>query len=196
MEPSLLTRLTIGEFLDQLAATAPTPGGGAAAALAGALAAGLMRMVAGYTLGRAKFADVAAQIEPLAARAARAGDALRELIDEDAAAYAVLADALKLPKDAPSRAERVEKAALLAGCVPLETATLSARVLEDAAALGAICNPMLRSDAHAAQHLARAAVRSAAANVEANLPLMSESDRARVEPALRQLLARLDSQPA
>ena len=43
---------TIGKFLDDLASEAPTPGGGGAAALSGALGAALVSMVCNLTIGR------------------------------------------------------------------------------------------------------------------------------------------------
>jgi formiminotetrahydrofolate cyclodeaminase len=77
-----LAKLSIDEFLEQLASRTPTPGGGSVAALTGALAAGLGQMVAAYTLGRPKFAAVAPQVQNLAERQHRARQHLRQLMDE------------------------------------------------------------------------------------------------------------------
>ena len=49
---------TCGAFLDALASKAPTPGGGGASALAGALGAALCTMVGNYTVGKKKYAGV------------------------------------------------------------------------------------------------------------------------------------------
>ena len=174
--PDSLADLTIADFLARLASDAPTPGGGSVAALTGALAAGLGRMVAAFTLGKPKFAPVDADVRGIDERLARAADMLRRLMDEDASAYGVLNTALKLPKADPERAAQVQSAARLAAGVPLETAIIAARVRQDVERLADIGNQYLRSDALAAAHLAAAALASAAENVRANLPLLSPDD--------------------
>lgn len=184
MAEQALADLTVREFLDRLAANTPTPGGGSVAALTGALAAGLGRMVAGYTLGKQKFAAVEDEVRDLAERLTKAGELLRGLIDEDAAAYDVLSAAFKLDKADPARSERVQQAARLAASVPLETATLCAAVRTDVQRLREIGNPQLRSDAAAALHLAEAAWQAAAANVRANLPLLPPEEAQELERQL------------
>jgi formiminotetrahydrofolate cyclodeaminase len=183
-----LARLPIAEFLDRLASAAPTPGGGSVAALTGALAAALGRMVAAFTVGKPKFAPVEPQVRGLAQRLARADELLRRLIDEDAAAYGELSAAFKLDKSDPRRADHIAAAARLAASVPLETAAVSARVLADLDELRKVANPLLRADMEAAGHLARAALHAAAANVRANLPLMQADEARHVEQELRGLL--------
>lgn len=184
MAERALVDLPIREFLDRLAAKTPTPGGGSVAALTGALAAGLGCMVAGYTVGKQKFAAVEDEVRALTERLTKAGDLLRRLIDEDAAAYDVLSAAFKLDKAEPDRPERVQQAARLAASVPLETATLCAAVRADVQRLRKIGNPMLRSDAEAALHLAEAAWHAAAANVRANLPLLPPEEATELERQL------------
>jgi formiminotetrahydrofolate cyclodeaminase len=179
-----LCQLTIGDFLDRLASDAPTPGGGSAAALAGAVAAALGRMVCALTVGKAKFAAVEPEIRALAQRLARADGMLRQFIDEDAAAYEVLCEAFKVDRSDPRRAERVSTAATLAATVPLETAALCAELVRDLNRLAAIGNPLLRSDVAAALHLAQAAMRAAAANVRANLPWIAADDAQQMENQL------------
>jgi len=189
METGSLVQLRVGDFLDRLASQTPTPGGGSVAALTGALAAGLGRMVAALTLGNPKFAALAPQVGQLAARLQRAEEMLRRLIDEDAAAYGVLAAAFKLDKADAQRAARIAEAAGLAGSVPLETATLGARLLDDLTQLRGLGNPLLRSDADAARHLAYAALQAAAANVRANLALMAPEESQPIAAQLDALLA-------
>ena len=185
-----LLQARLEEFLDQVGSAAPTPGGGSVAALAGSLAADLGRMAAALTLGKAKFADVQTAVSELAERLGRADAAFRRLIDEDAAAYGELRDALALQKTYTKRAARVAGAAGLAGAVPLETAALARQVEADLARLEMICNPHLRSDVQAGRHLARAAAHSAAANVRANLPLMQAEQAGQIEAELSRLVGR------
>lgn len=183
-----LAQLAIPEFLHRLAAAEPTPGGGSVAALTAALAASLGRMVAVYTLGREKFAEV---VEPVRAADERLGRAMQmftRLIDEDAEAYGVLSAALKVDKRDPERTNEMQQAASLAGSVPLQTASLCAQARNDLETLHRLGNPMLRSDAEAALHLMDAALRAAAANVRVNLPLMDEASAAAIREQLDALL--------
>jgi formiminotetrahydrofolate cyclodeaminase len=191
-----LANCTVRDFAARLAGPAPTPGGGSAAALAGALGAALGRMVAAYTLGKPKFAAVEAPVRELALQLERAQTALLELMDEDASAYGVLSEALKLPRDDPDRAARLERSALLAASVPLETATIAVRIAEAGQTLAKIGNAMLRSDAEACGHLARSGALAAIANVRANLALMSPSDRGQFEESLAALSVRLSDRPS
>jgi formiminotetrahydrofolate cyclodeaminase len=184
-----LAGLPIQDFLERLASDAPTPGGGAVAALTGALAASLGQMVSALTVGKPQFAEVEPQVKRIASRLNRAALMLRQLIDEDAAAYAELSDAFKLKRSDPDRRERITQAAGVAAAVPLETAAASRQVLGDLRRLGPIGNPNLRSDVEAAVHLARAAMQAAAANVRVNLPLLADKRARDIEVELERLLA-------
>src|SRR5258708_6474364 len=65
-----ILELTVGELLERLGSSDPAPGGGAAAALVGALGAALVQMTANLTIGRPKLADVEAQARGIETRAA------------------------------------------------------------------------------------------------------------------------------
>lgn len=187
MAESSLVSLSIDDFLDRLASDAPTPGGGAVAALTGALAAALGRMACALTAGKTKFADVEPQVNQIASRLNRATLMLKQLIDEDAAAYAELSAAFKIDRGDPQRQERVAQAAGVAAAVPLETVAFSRQVLGDLRRLEPIGNPNLRSDVEAAIHLAQAAMHAAAANVRVNLPLLTEAQAQEVGKELERL---------
>ena len=74
-------------FLDQLAARTPTPGGGGAAAVTGAMAAGLVAMAARFSATRLPEAgELADQADELRRR-------LAQLADMDARAYAAVLEA-------------------------------------------------------------------------------------------------------
>jgi glutamate formiminotransferase/formiminotetrahydrofolate cyclodeaminase len=176
--PASYLDCSLRDFLDQLGSSAPTPGGGAAAALAGALAAELGAMVCGLTIGKPRFAAVEPEVVELRKRLQRAAATLRRLIDEDAAAYGQLHAAFLLPKTDASRAAAVRSTAGTAATVPLETAVLSRHVAADIARLREIGNPNLAADVSAAASLAEAAVAAAVANVRANLPLLDQAARA------------------
>ena len=93
----------IDKFLAELASSAPTPGGGGAAALCGALGIALGNMVGSLTLGKKKYADVQEDITALNSRAEALRADFAALIDADAEAFAPLSRAYSIPKDAPAR---------------------------------------------------------------------------------------------
>ena len=154
------------DFLDRLAARVPAPGGGGAAAVTGALAAGLVAMAARFSEAQLPAAaDVAHRADQLRDRAAG-------LVDQDAAAYGAVLDAYQLPRegDGSERRERIAAALYDAAAVPLEVAEIAAQVAELAAGVAG-GNPNLRGDTLAAAHLAEASARSAAALVDINVAL-------------------------
>src|SRR2546423_15659333 len=79
--------LAVHDFSAQLAAKQPTPGGGSAAALVGALGAGLVSMVCQYTVGRERYADVEEAAQRVLARAEELRMELEQAVEADVAAY-------------------------------------------------------------------------------------------------------------
>jgi len=169
----MLTDLTVTEFLARTAAGEPLPGGGCIAALAGAAGAALAQMVAGLTAGRAQFADATPAMEALARRAERLRRELLAAVDRDAAAYAAVMEALRLPKATPEetarRTEAIQEATRTATRVPLEAAEYAIEALELAGEAVRRGNPNAVSDGAVGALMARAAVRGALLNVRINL---------------------------
>ncbi|UWM49541.1 cyclodeaminase/cyclohydrolase family protein [Streptomyces carpaticus] len=163
---------TITEYLSQLAARVPAPGGGAAAALHAAQATALLGMVARYSTG-GKYAAHAVTVD----RIVRETDTLRtaavRLAEEDAAAFTAVTDAYRLPKDTDAaKAERSAAIArALAGAArpPAEVIGLARAAVELAAELLPIGNRNVVTDIAAATEAARAAATTARVNVEINL---------------------------
>ncbi len=85
-------------FLDQLASSAPVPGGGSVAALTGALGAGLVTMVSSLTLGKEKYKDVQPQIEVLLKEAEKVRAEMQDLIQKDIDVFGSLSEVYKCPK--------------------------------------------------------------------------------------------------
>lgn len=172
--------LTLAEFSGRLAGSEPVPGGGSASAVSAALGASLVAMVANLSTGRPKYSqhsELYAMAEPSASRLA---DALFGLADEDAAAYAACAFALKLPREAFAdkdyRDEQVRAAAQVAAEVPLRCVERCLDVLVLAEALAGRSNVNASSDLRVAALLAEAAGNGAAENVLVNLPLIGTND--------------------
>jgi len=155
----------VGEFLDRLASRTATPGGGGAAAITAALAAGLVAMAARFSVTQLPEAsDLAVRADELRRRAA-------DLADIDARAYQAVLDARQLPADGGQRRQRVRKALVGAAAVPLEISEIGAQVAEMARLLAEAGNPNLRGDAQTGALLAFASARSAACLVDINVDL-------------------------
>jgi len=166
-------------WIDELAGGAPTPGGGSAAALAGALAAALVAMVARLTIGKKAYAGVEAQAREILAEAEELRVELRRLVDEDATAYAGVSQAYKIPKADPHRAQAIDEALLSAARPPAEVVKRGRRLLALAQTIEHIGNQNAVSDARVAAMLAKTAIDGATENVNANLAGMSEQARAK-----------------
>jgi len=152
-------------FLDQLAARTPAPGGGGAAAVTGAMAAGLVAMAARFSATRLPGAgELADEADELRRR-------LVQLADMDARAYAAVLEAFRLPAEDAQREARRREALRGAALVPLEIAGIGARVAAMAAQVAEAGNPNLRGDAVTGAVLAAASARSAACLVDINVGL-------------------------
>ncbi|MFZ5920537.1 MAG: glutamate formimidoyltransferase [Chloroflexota bacterium] len=169
-----------GGFVDELAAATPAPGGGSAAAYAGAMGAALAAMVAGLSIGRKKYTEVEPQMKTLLDEANRLRAELVRAVDEDAAAFAGVLAAFKLPKDTPQheavRMAAIEEATLKAAEVPLENARRALKTMELCAQAAALGNLNAISDAAAGAALAKAALTGAGYNVRINLLDLQRKD--------------------
>ena len=121
---------TCGAFLDALASRAPTPGGGGASALAGALGAALCTMVGNYTVGKKKYAAVEEDVKALMARAEDIRGRLLAQVDADAAAFEPLSRAYAIPKDDPDREKVMEQCLRDAAAAPMEILRLSCEAID------------------------------------------------------------------
>jgi formiminotetrahydrofolate cyclodeaminase len=174
-----ISDLSVCELLERLGSSDPAPGGGAAAALAGALGAALVQMTANLSIGRPRLADVQEQARGIEARASDLRRRLAQLGDADAQAYERVSVAYQLPREddaqKAARAQAIQSALREAAAVPLETAQLCADVLEMAEEAAPLLNPSVISDIMVGAVLAQAALDSAAVNVEVNLAAMTEA---------------------
>jgi len=170
----------IVDFTDKLASKSPEPGGGAASALAAAIAAALVSMVANLTVGKEKYADVQDRISELLEASEAVRKKLEELVQKDTEVYGVLSVAFKMPRETDEqkaeRAKAVQAALKEATMVPYEIAErcLEVAVLSETAA--DIGNVGAVSDAGVAVLLAEAAARSAALNVKINLTSIDDPE--------------------
>jgi formiminotetrahydrofolate cyclodeaminase len=167
-------KLSLEQFLDALASNAPTPGGGTAAAVAGAMGASLAEMVAALTLSKEKYAASHDAMRPIAEAAQTARQELLGLAREDSEAYESVVAARRLPKETEEqkteRARQIARANKHAAEVPMRTARAAVRLLSALPDLAAKGNPNAVSDAGAAALLLDACVEAALLNVGINLP--------------------------
>ena len=163
-----LADLSLNEFAQRLAARTPTPGGGSAAAAAGALGAALGEMVVAYAQPK----DAAdATLAELALALGSTRTRFVQLVDEDAASFERVRAARKAAKGAAPAvgAAGVVEALRGAAAVPLETAHLAVRAIGLLKDFEPRLKEALRSDFRAARALLEAAREGAVENVRANL---------------------------
>ncbi len=190
-----LTSLPLADLLDRIAAPTPAPGGGAAAAIAGALGASVSAMVASLPRTRHDTPDERVRLDLAARDLAAHRVALARLADDDAAAVEALMAAARRPHgtaaEADARRQAMADATREATRVPLETSRLCAEALErtrDVAAAGA---RVAVSDILVAIGLLKAAADGAASNVRANIE--GQADETFVRETTRQLTRTLDA---
>jgi formiminotetrahydrofolate cyclodeaminase len=158
---------TLAAFLDQAAARQPAPGGGSAAALTAALAAGLTAMTARFS------APHVGDCEELAIQADQLRHRAAALADEDARAYQAVLDTRRGRAAGSGMArEAMQHAAI----VPLQICELAGQTATLAARLATDGNPNLRGDAITAVLLAEAAARAAASLVQINIAAGAPDD--------------------
>jgi formiminotetrahydrofolate cyclodeaminase len=190
--------MTLAELLDAFASNEPVPGGGSAAALAGAVGTSLLIMVAGLPTTRTGTPEEAADLAEASARLRPLRDALTSLVQEDSDAYAAVVAAMRLPKatDADKRARRaaIESAMQRATETPLETMRCCQQALRGAIVVAANGNRNAASDTAAGVELLLAGLRSAGLNVDINIDSVSDAAFAsRVAEERGQLAADADA---
>jgi formiminotetrahydrofolate cyclodeaminase len=169
----MLSEKPITTFLDELASSAPAPGGGSAAALGAAIGAALVSMVANLTVGKKKYADVQDDIQRILTRSEALRHKCLELLESDVAAYTEVSVAYKMPRDTEeqkaTRSAAIQKALKGATAVPMELAEACVEILNLCPESTEKGNVRAVSDVGVGALMAEAALRSAALNVLINL---------------------------
>ena len=163
---------SIRGFLDELASSAPTPGGGSAGALVGAVGAALLAMVGNLTAGKKGYEAVDGSMRALVAESDRLRGELVRLADEDVRVFGEVMGAYRMPRaDDEERAARraaIQGALRAATAAPLALARVCSEVIALAATAAEEGNPNVVSDAGVGVVAAHAALRAAALNVWIN----------------------------
>jgi formiminotetrahydrofolate cyclodeaminase len=163
--------MEIKQFLEKLAADTPTPGGGSASALAGALSASLLSMVAGLSLEKGSLTKKKAN--EIRKESLRIQKELFLAIHQDAKSYEAVLKAFRLPKNTEKersyRSQMIQGAYQGATVIPQRVCELSLQLLKDSEDLILKGNPNAISDVGVAAFLANAAFDGGLLNININL---------------------------
>jgi formiminotetrahydrofolate cyclodeaminase len=168
-----LTDRTVTDLLAAFQSSEPTPGGGSASALAGAIGVSLLAMVAGLPKSRAVTEDERTRLEDARRRCAALSAELARLIDRDSEAYELVMAAYRRPKgsdeEKAARAAAIQGALRAAIAAPLDVMKACAAAIEEASTVAALGNASASSDVEVGLELLTAGLRGAKLNVEINL---------------------------
>jgi formiminotetrahydrofolate cyclodeaminase len=164
---------SIQVFLDQLASSASTPGGGGAAAIMGAMGAALVSMVCNLTIGKEKYAGVEQELKTVLERSEQLRARLTDLIQADVEVFDRVMASYGLPKgtddEKAARSAEIQAALKAATDIPLECAKASAEVIALSRSVAEKGNLNVISDAGVAVLAGFAALKAAALNVKINI---------------------------
>lgn len=157
-------------FTEALASAAPTPGGGAAAAQAGAMGCALLLMAIGTTLKR-KDLDLCVKnkLEESNKRVCALKNQLKHYVAQDGEAYAAYVTAKRIPKEDPSRPHALQTALEAAARVPADTAATAVQALKELENIKTDISSFISADVSCAKHLLQTAIRCAVENIRANM---------------------------
>jgi methenyltetrahydrofolate cyclohydrolase len=176
-------------FLDALASSSATPGGGSAAAIIGAMGAALVSMVCNLTIGKKKYADVEGEMKEVLHKAEALRHRLTGMIEDDVKAFDAVMGAYGMAKetdaDKATRDKAIQAALKQATEVPMRCCHAAREVIDLAAITSEKGNLNVISDAGVAVLAAYAALRSAALNVFTNAKI--STDKTFAEAKLKEL---------
>jgi formiminotetrahydrofolate cyclodeaminase len=169
---------TLSQFLQELGSSAPVPGGGTAAAVAGAMGASLCLMTCRLSKTRTNAAEEKAELARQAGRLGELVEALQQAADDDSRSFQAVLAALRLPREneeqKAARSAAIQAAYREAARVPLLTGALAAEALSIARTTVTRVNPNAISDVGAGAALLAAALEGATLNVRINLSSITE----------------------
>ncbi len=183
----------VSNFLNELASSSPTPGGGSVAALAGALGAALISMVGNLTVGKKKYEDVEEDIKKIISSSEKLRYELSQLIEEDVKVFNNFMATYKMSKETEDekkkRAEMIQESLIKAAKVPLKVAYKCLDILSLSKEVAEKGNINVVSDAGVAVLMAEAALESAILNVKINLRMIKdEKTRMELYSSIKEIL--------
>jgi len=189
---SQYSHLSLAQLLDAFASNQPVPGGGSAAALAGAVGASLLIMVAGLPKTRHGTDEERSALTAAAARLRPLRDELASLIDRDSEAYTSVINAYRLPRstvaEQAARRDAIDEAMRAATEAPLATIRACERAMREAEVIVSSGAASASSDVAVGIELLKTAARGAGMNVDTNLAAVKDDEYVqRVSQELRDL---------
>ncbi len=180
LENRLVPGKGLPDFLNDVASSAPTPGGGSVAALNGALGTALFTMVAALTVGKKGYEEFEDELKAVRDRLLGVRERFVALIEEDAESFNKVMAAYRLPKQTEAerqeRAQAISEALKTAAAVPLRTMTLALQTLRDCRPIVEYGNKNSITDAGVGTMNLDAAFRGARLNVLINLSGITDVD--------------------
>jgi formiminotetrahydrofolate cyclodeaminase len=176
-------------LLDDLASRKPTPSGGSAAAVMGAMGAALVSMVCNLTIGKTQYRDFEEEFKSVLTKAEELRRDLTKMIEEDVQAFDAVMRAYGMPRltkdETATRAQAIQTALKTATLVPMRCCRACREVITLGSVVAEKGNRNVISDAGVAVVAAYAALRSAALNVFTNARAIT--DRIFAEDQLAEL---------
>jgi len=174
-----LSELSLVELLSRFQSSDPTPGGGSAAALSGAVGASLLVMVGGLPRPRATTEEDLERLQAARTQCVRLSERLTVLVDRDSEAYQMVVDAYRLPKaddeEKQARTNAIQQAFRAAIDAPLEVMRACADATEQGVVVAELGNRNAASDVQVGLELLLAGLRGAGLNVEINLGMVKDA---------------------
>ena len=174
-----LTELSVQDLIAAFRSPEPTPGGGSAAALTGAIGAALLAMVSSLSRPRASTPDDVERLADASRRCTELSKELTALVDRDSDAYRAVVAAYRLPKSTPDEADqrtaRIQEALLGATTTPLDVIRRCSAAIAQAATVASLGNRNASSDVLSGLELLSAGLRAALLNVEINLNSLKDA---------------------
>jgi methenyltetrahydrofolate cyclohydrolase len=186
------SNVSLHDLLDAFASTSPAPGGGSAAALAGAVGVSLLLMAIGVRASRPNGSNETLELADAADRLRSLRATIAALVDRDAEAYSMVIAALRMPADdeeSSARRRRASESAMRAATeAPLETMRACRRALRETPVVAAHAVHSTQSDVGVAVELLGTAIRAAGITVDANLASLKDEAYVALVRAERQQL--------
>jgi len=173
--------MELNRFLEKMSSDTPTPGGGSASALAGALSASLVAMVAGLSSKKEKTKKKG--MEGIREKGLSIQKRLLQATAEDSKSFDAVIRAFRLPRNSEKerlhRVKEIQKAYQRATLTPQLVCQQSLQLLEYSKTLMLRGNPNAFSDAGVAAFLADAACAGGVLNIKINLAAVTEKNFAK-----------------
>ncbi|MCX5687087.1 MAG: cyclodeaminase/cyclohydrolase family protein [Candidatus Omnitrophica bacterium] len=174
---------SIKKYVDDLAAREPTPGGGSAASLAGALGAALLEMVCNFTIGNKKYKDIEESISGYLIVIKKIREEFLILVDEDTKIYSSICAAFK------TKDEKIIDKALKDGYyISLKICELAKSGMKISLGLAEKSNVNLITDVGCGSEFLKASFYSGVFNAEINLKGIKEKSFIETESLVLRIL--------